>query len=165
MNRYYLLLACIALLSITIVPLSYFIIFPCAPKLMLLFLYFLVLTGNSFACHVTLVTGCVMDGILVRALFCLRRAAGWRHPSTPASPLPPTHSTCHKPQPALLRIFSPQLPRFNGTLLPFFHLLAFCCPLLLFVFLLHICWLQMVHHHLMRCFMSPSEFAFCIGTR
>lgn len=169
MKHYYLLFA---LLFVTVVPLSYVIIFACAPKLILLFLHFPALTGKGVTCHILLVTGCVMDGILVKALFCLRHAAGWRQPSTPAIRSPIPHSTCHTPQPAHITLhykgFSfPHLPRFNGTLLRFFRLLAFNSPLLLFVFLLHICWLQMVHHELMCCFVSPSEFefVFCIGTR
>lgn len=70
----------------------------------LFFLHFPALTGNGFACHVTLVTGCVMDGILVRALFCLRHATGQRHHATRTythtTQPPPQHSTCHMPQPA-----------------------------------------------------------------
>lgn len=41
--------------------------------------YFSALTGNGFACHVPLVTDCVMDGILVRALLCLRHTVGHKH--------------------------------------------------------------------------------------
>lgn len=63
-----------------------------------LFLYFSALTGNGFACHVTLVTGCVMDGILVRTLLCLRHTAGQRHPAT-------SHSTCHAPHPAHVTLY------------------------------------------------------------
>lgn len=63
-----------------------------------LFLYFTGLTGNGFACHVTLVTGWVMDGILVRALLCLRRTAGQRHPAT-------SYSTCHAPHPAHVTMY------------------------------------------------------------
>lgn len=141
----------IALLSITLLPLSYFIIFACAPKLMLLFLYFPALTGNGCACHVMLVTGCVMDGILVRALFCLRHAAGWRHlatPTIPPTPLPVTRRNLLT-SPRITKDFLPQLPRFNGTLLRLLHLLVFHSPLLLFVLLLHIYWSQMDHHHLL----------------
>lgn len=104
----------IALLSIIVVPLLYFIIFACALKLMLLFLYLPALTGNGFACHVTPVTVCVMDGILVRALFCLRHAARQRHPATPANPPHPllylSHAATCSRHPALLKIFSPSFP-------------------------------------------------------
>lgn len=61
-----------------------------------LFLYFSALTGNGFACHVTLVTDCVMDGILVRALLCLRHTAGQQHPPTTTTTTT-SHSTCHAP--------------------------------------------------------------------
>lgn len=78
------------------------------------FLYFPALTANGFACHVTPVTGCVMDGILVRALFCLRHAARQRHPATPANPPPPppylSHAATCSRHPALLKIFSPSFP-------------------------------------------------------
>lgn len=55
-----------------------------------LFSYFSALTGSGFACHVTLVTDCVMDGILVRALLCLRHTAGQKQPPPPPT-LPVTH--------------------------------------------------------------------------
>lgn len=57
-------------------------------------LYFAALTGNGFACHVTLVTDCVMDGVLVRAFLCLkgtRRALAYSAAS---------RSTCQAPHPA-----------------------------------------------------------------
>lgn len=99
---------------------NHIIIFLPVPPTCTLFLYFPALTGNGFACHVTLVTGCVMDGILVRALFCLRHATGQRHPATRTythtPPNPPTHTlylshaaTCSR-QPALPRIFSHSFP-------------------------------------------------------
>lgn len=82
------------LLSITASLPSYCILF-CfsSPPPCVLFGYFSALTASGFACHVTLVTDCVMDGILVRAPLCLRYTAGQSHPAT-------SHSTCHAPHPA-----------------------------------------------------------------
>lgn len=98
------------LLSIT---LSLFLIFYyfgfSLPSPRALFLYSSALTGNGFACHVTLVTDCVMDGILVRALLCLRRTTGQKHPLA-------SHSTCHASHPAH----------------PTLYYLDFLLPLLLF---------------------------------
>lgn len=85
----------------------------------LFFLHFPALTGNGFACRVTLVTGCVMDGILVRALFCLRHATGQRHPATrtythttqpPPLTLYLSHAATCSRHPALKRIFSHSFP-------------------------------------------------------
>ena len=63
-----------------------------------LFSYFSALTRNGFACHVKLVTDCVMDGILVRALLCLRHTVGQKHPAT-------SHITCHAPHPAHVTLY------------------------------------------------------------
>lgn len=68
------------------------------PPASTLFSYFSVLTGNGSACHVTLVTDCVMDGILVRALLCLRHTAGQKQSAT-------SHSTCHTPHPAHVTLY------------------------------------------------------------
>lgn len=88
---------------------------PCA-----LFSYFSALTGSGFACHVTLVTDCVMDDILVRALLCLRYTAGQNHPAT-------SHSTCHTPHPAHVTLYYLDFPLllllFKATL----HYLSFHC--------------------------------------
>lgn len=78
---------------------SYSIILVLAyPRPVLSFLYSSALTESGFACHVTLVTDCVMDGILVRALLCLRHTAGQKHPAT-------SHSTCHAPHPAHVTLY------------------------------------------------------------
>lgn len=79
-----------------------------------LFPYFSALTGSGFACHVTLVTDCVMDGILVRALLCLRHTVGRRRPAT-------SHSTCHAPHPAHV---TPHYLGFSLTASPFQSSLA-----------------------------------------
>lgn len=116
---------------------------------MLSFLYFSALTGNGFACHVTLVTGCVMDGILVRALLCLRHTAGLRHPAT-------SHSTCHAPHPAHITLyyegFSLTAPRFRCSLAVAFH------PCLVLFVSLGICLLHTVHHCRILC----DSFRICI---
>lgn len=122
------------------IALPYYIFLP-VPPTCTLFLYFPALTGNGFACHVMLVTGCVMDGILVRALFCLRHATGQRHPATctyththTTQPLP--HSTCHMQQPARVTLhyrgFSPTAFPLRWHLTPvlslvFFLILAAVC--------------------------------------
>lgn len=97
---------------------NHIIIFLPVPLTCTLFLYFPTLTGNGFACHITLVTGCVMDGILVRALFCLRHATGQRHPAThtythttqPAPTLYLSHAATCSRHPELLRIFYHSFP-------------------------------------------------------
>ena len=126
-----------------------------------LFLYFSALTGNGFACHVTLVTDCVMDGILVRALLCLRHTAGQQHPP------PHTHHHHHLPlylsctapcsrHPALLRIFS---RRFTFSTQPCRGSPSICwlfySRLALFVFLLWIWLRQTVNHCLILCSVIP----------
>lgn len=144
------------LLSITCTPplIFYYFCFSVPPPCDL-FSYFSALTGNGFACHVTLVTDCVMDGILVRALLCLRHAAGQKptphhhHPAT-------SRSTCHAPHPAhvtpyYLGFSLPASPFFRATLPRLsIHLLAFHSRLALFVFPLCISLPQTVHHCLLR---------------
>lgn len=124
------------LLSIT---LSFFLIFYyfcfSLPSPRALFLCSSASTGNGFACHVTLVTDCVMDGILVRALLCLRRTTGQKHPLA-------SHSTRHAshpahPHPVLLRFslttsaFSKQpcstSPSICWLFTHIWHYLSFCC--------------------------------------
>lgn len=84
---------------------SYSIIFVLAyPRPCALFSHFSALTGNGFACHVRLVTDCVMDGILVRALLCLRHTVGQKHPRH--LPLYLSRTAPCSRHPVLLRIFS-----------------------------------------------------------
>lgn len=143
------------LLSITVSLLSYSIIFVLAyPHPVLSFLYFFslffALTGNGFACHVTLVTDCVMDGILVRALLCLRHTAGQRHLAT-------SHSTCHAPHPAhvTLHYLDFHSCRFSFSKQPCFGFPPICWHFTLvwhyLSLLLCICVLQTVHHCFILC--------------
>lgn len=133
----------------------YYNFFLPVPPTCTLFLYFPALTGNGFACHVMLVTGCLMDGILVRALFCLRHATGQRHPATcththhPTSPHTLPVTCCNLlASPCIKEDFLPQLSCSDGTSPRFFHLLVF-------------------FPHFGRrvspcCFVSLSAFAVCI---
>lgn len=83
-----------------------------------------------------------MDGILVRALLCLRHTAGLRHPAT-------SHSTCHAPHPAHITLyyegFSLTAPRFHCSLAVAFH------PCLALFVSLGIRFLHTVHHCRILC--------------
>lgn len=147
MNRYYLFLPLHCFQSQLF--LCHIVLFLPVPPTRAPFLYFPALTGNGFACHVTLVTGCVMDGILVRALFCLRHTAGWRRPATPPTPPLYTQTHTHTPtlpylshaatcshHPTLLRIFSLSFPPISMA--------PRCCSF--------ICWhFALLHHYLSSC--------------
>lgn len=83
-----------------------------------LFSYFSALTGSGFACHVTLVTDCVMDSILVRALLCLKHTAGQKHPA---------NSTCHAPHPAHVSLYYLDFVLLLLLLKATLHYLSFRC--------------------------------------